>query len=152
MLTAANQANQEQFERLLVFESAAVERLTALEATAANLRRQTAANSAMRSDLEQIASEATRAQALQIAEREHWQLAMAELRSARTNEHSARLIAEERLAELQLRSSQVSEERDQYLRATRELQLSEQQLTNQVLAIQADTLVQSIFRRLRQLF
>ncbi|MCX6605111.1 MAG: hypothetical protein NTV52_16135 [Acidobacteria bacterium] len=152
LLAAASQASHEQGERLAVFESAASERLAALEATTNTLHRQVAAYSALQSDLQQIAQDAGHAQALQLSEREHWQRAMTELRNDRASEQAARLAAEERASELQLRASQISSERDRYLRATQELQRSEQELTKQVLAIQTETLVQSVFRRLRPLF
>ena len=152
MLAAANQANQEQFERLVLFESAAAERLAALEATTASLNRHAVANAAMRSDLDKIAEDANHARALQTAEREHWRLAVEERRSDQAKERTARLDAERQVAEAQLRSSLVLSERDQYLRATQELQLSERALAEQVLAIQTETLVQSIWRRLLRMF
>ena len=108
LLAAASQASHEQRERLAVFESAASERLAALEATTNSLLRQMAAHSALRSDLQQIAQDAGHAQALQLSEREHWQRVMKELRNDRASEQAARLAAEERAAELQLQSSQIS--------------------------------------------
>ena len=152
LLAAASVANHEQLGRVAMFESAAAQRLAALEATADSLRRQAAAYSALRSDLEQVARDAEHAQSVQLAEREHWQGTMTELRGARSSEQTARLAAEERVSELRLRSDQISSERDRYLRATQELQLGEQELASQILAIQTETLVQSVLRRLRQLF
>ncbi len=152
MLSASNQANHEQFERLVLFESAAAERLAALDATTASLNRQAVANAALRSDLDKIAGDATHARALQTAEREHWRLAVEELRNDLARERTARLDAERQVAEAQLRTSQISSERDRYLRATQELQLSERALADQVLAIQTETLVQSNFRLLRRMF